>query len=261
MITPFYFENGPGRRLFGLYHAPSDAKPRPFGVLMAQPGPQEYQLSHRAFMTLSESLSRRGFHVLRFDWSGTGDSSGNAEDFSLDDWQSDVSCAAKELRDVSGVDKIAAVGMRLGATLLALESAKGLAFAELVLWDAVVRGSSYLNELEVIQDRNLALRHERGAPRDGELLGFLRPKGERRRLEHLDLMDVGPVKAREVLVACSRESAEGRALSSRIAGQGTSSRYEVVADEELLRKRALLDESLVSTVMVRRVVDLWGGKS
>ncbi len=265
MITPFFFGDttraGTARKLFGLYHAPSDAKPRPFGVLMCQPGPQEYQLSHRAFMTLSESLARRGFHVLRFDWSGTGDSTGNAEDFSLDDWQKDVSAAAKELRDVSGVDRVAVVGMRLGATLAALECAKSLSLAELVLWDPVVKGASYLNELEVIQNRNLALRHEKGAPREGELLGFLRPKAVGQRLAQLDLMTLAALKTRDALVACSRESDEGRALCARIGVSGVKAIYEVVADEELLRKRVLLDESLVSTVMVRRVVELWGGKS
>jgi amino acid adenylation domain-containing protein len=261
-FAPFYFENGNGRTLFGIYHAPNDAKPRPFSVLMCQPGPQEYQLAHRAFMALSEVLSQRGFHVLRFDWSGTGDSSGNAEDFSLDDWQHDVSRAAQELRDISGIDSMAAIGMRLGATLLALESARSLAFTKMVLWDPVVRGKTYMRELESIQIRNLALRHERGAPRDGELLGFLRPSGEHRRLEQLDLMTTtSPLRAREVLVACSSDSHEGRALTDHISRLGISSHYEVVADEELLRKRALLDESLVSTVMVRRIIELWGDKS
>jgi pimeloyl-ACP methyl ester carboxylesterase len=261
LITPYFFDNGPGRRLFGLYHSPSQSEARPFGVLMCQPGPQEYQFSHRAFMTLSVALARRGFHVLRFDWSGTGDSSGNAEDFSLDDWRDDAACAARELRAVGGVERVAAVGMRLGATLLAMASAEGLALADAVLWDPVVRGAQYLDELQEIQQRNLALRHERGTPRDGEVLGFVLTARERARLEQLDLLAAPRMHAREVLVACSRDSADARALADRLASSGVRARYDVVPDEEVVRKRALLGESLVSTIMVRHITELWGGKS
>ena len=55
-----------------------------------QPLGHEYIRAHRTFNQLAAGLARAGFPVLRFDYSGTGDSSGADEMGSVKRWMADV---------------------------------------------------------------------------------------------------------------------------------------------------------------------------
>ncbi len=85
---------------------------------------------------------------MRFDYAGTGDSSGDIADYGVDAWIADIEAAADELRRESGVSRIVLVGLRFGATLAALCAQRGrLRAAHVLLWDPVVDGAQYLREL------------------------------------------------------------------------------------------------------------------
>src|SRR5271170_1056697 len=115
VVRPAYFGR-PSQPLFGVHDPPrpspesSEALDRQTSILLCYPGVQEYNMAHWAFRRLSSILSREGFHVLRFDWSGTGDSWGNATDGTVPRWLEDVRIAADELREASGTPEIALVG-------------------------------------------------------------------------------------------------------------------------------------------------------
>ena len=81
-MNPFYFGDS-SRRLFGIYHPPKGQSPRSHGIVLCCPFGQEYMRSHRAFRQLANLLSRRGFHVFRFDYHGTGDSDGESTEASV----------------------------------------------------------------------------------------------------------------------------------------------------------------------------------
>jgi pimeloyl-ACP methyl ester carboxylesterase len=164
---------GPSERpLFGVYHPPLGAPPRDAGVLLCYPAPQEYMRTHWAFRKLAGLLCRRGFHVFRFDYFATGDSAGESAEARLDAWRDDVALAARELRDIASVSKIAAVGFRLGASIAA--TAERVRFTDLVLWEPVVNGRVYQSELGGIQARLRARNPhvDDRVPLTGELLGF-----------------------------------------------------------------------------------------
>lgn len=116
-------------------------------MLLCNPFGEEASRSHRIYRVLATQLERAGFAVLRFDYSGTGDSAGEARDATLDAWLEDITAAAERLRALSGAARIAVVGLRLGASLAMLAGARGLAVRHLVLWDPVVDGAAYLREL------------------------------------------------------------------------------------------------------------------
>lgn len=137
---------GARRPLLGALHQPQRLRPRSTAVLLCNPFGEEASRSHRIYRVLATQLERAGFAALRFDYSGTGDSAGEAREASLDDWLDDIATAAERLRALSGAARIAVVGLRLGATLATLASAR-LAPRHLVLWDPVVEGAAYLREL------------------------------------------------------------------------------------------------------------------
>jgi pimeloyl-ACP methyl ester carboxylesterase len=100
------------------------------------------------FRVLATQLERAGYPALRFDYSGTGDSLGDSRAATVDAWVGDVAIAADQLRSASGATRLAAVGLRFGATLAALAGARGdLRLRHLVLWDPIVDGAAYLREL------------------------------------------------------------------------------------------------------------------
>jgi pimeloyl-ACP methyl ester carboxylesterase len=150
------------RRLLGALHTPGRLRQRSAAVLLCNPFGEEAARAHRIYRVLATQLERSGYPVLRFDYGGTGDSMGDSEDTSLTGWLDDVEVAADELRRAAGNRKLVVVGVRLGATIAGLASARGGArLRHLVLWDPVVDGPAYLRELTAAH--RAYMRHELGA--------------------------------------------------------------------------------------------------
>jgi len=146
-MTPLFFGSAQ-RRLFGAYDPPRASGASPRAVLLCHPWGQEYIRAHRSMRRLATLLGAAGCHVLRFDYFGTGDSMGQSRDVSLSGWEEDIETAIEELRDTSGAVRISLVGLRLGATLATRVAARQKkAIEALALWDPVVSGPEYLEEL------------------------------------------------------------------------------------------------------------------
>jgi uncharacterized protein len=155
-IVPNFF--GTARRsLFGIYHAPASEAARDAGVVLCHPAPQDYSQTFWAIRKLAGMLADAGFHVLRFDYSCTGDSAGDSIDATLAQWTDDIGTAVTELQDIAGVRRISLVGMRLGAVLAMRATATGVRARDLVLWDPIITGTAYLAELDALEDRRLRL--------------------------------------------------------------------------------------------------------
>ncbi len=205
-MKPMFFGDSK-RKLYGVYDPPSGAQRRSHAVLLCYPGIQEYGTSMWGFRRLAAMLAQAGHHVFRFDYFGTGDSAGRVEDGTMKDWVQDVQQAALELRDLSGARHLSVVGKRLGAALAVRACRAGLDAQRVVLWDPVVRGSSYVSELELWDARrNLLLLHaERRGPSRSELLGYRFPPALRHELEELQLDREPPLGTRKVCIFVSDE--------------------------------------------------------
>ena len=134
------------RQIFTCYHTPKGLLVRDRAVLLCYPGNEEYTKVHWAFRTLADQLSKMGFPVLRFDYTGMGDSSGHTGTGSLVEWAEDTVNAGRYLMEVSGVSKIHTIGVRLGAVISALAADKLGTFQQ-IHWDPVYNGTEYIREL------------------------------------------------------------------------------------------------------------------
>ena len=148
-MTPLRFVRE-GRELFALHLEPSaGAPPRPCGVLLCNPFGQESIRAHRLYRVLSERLAAAGFHVLRLDYYGTGDSAGDDSEFDLDGAVGDTVAAGNELLQRSGMKKLSCLGLRLGGNIAALASSQWAeALDHLVLFEPMIDGASYLRDLQ-----------------------------------------------------------------------------------------------------------------
>ena len=94
---PFLF-GPPERPRFGWHHPPVGAS-RACGVVVCNPIGDDAIRAHRALRHLAERLAAAGFAVLRFDFDGTGDSSGDErEPGRVRAWLDDVPLAIDALR-------------------------------------------------------------------------------------------------------------------------------------------------------------------
>ena len=117
-----YYFGTSEKPLFGVHH-PAQGRSRRRGpkecIVICPPIGTEHLRSFRALKQLATMLSKQGYDVLRFDYFGTGDSSGDCEEGSLQQWQEDVETAIEELIDMSGAEIASLIGLRIGGTLAA----------------------------------------------------------------------------------------------------------------------------------------------
>lgn len=145
-MEAFFFGPSPWR-VFGVYHPPGTMLDRYQGVVLCYPFGQEYMRAHRAFRQLAISLSQKGFHVLRFDYRGTGDSGGDMNGMTAAEWLQDIDWAIQELKDMAGVHRIVLIGLRLGGLLAGIAGAHRRDLSDLVVWDPIITGKEYIRQV------------------------------------------------------------------------------------------------------------------
>jgi len=146
MTFPSITRFGPDGRCHGVLHLP-DGQPRG-GFVMCPPFGEEAKCAYRTMYELACLAAERGWAVLRFDYFGTGNSTGGFEDFAPSRALEDVRSAIARLRqDCPG--PIGALGLGLGAAL-ALDAAAQApsptapaAPQFLILWQPLINGEEF----------------------------------------------------------------------------------------------------------------------
>ena len=201
-VLPFYFGDA-DRRLFGCYHEPRPGATRGCAVVICQPVGHEYIYCHRALRQLATRLCNAGFPVLRFDYYGCGDSAGRDDEAQLEQWLDDISKAILEVQVQSGLAQVCLIGLRLGATLSMIAGAECDEVDSLVLWDAVVTGRTYLQELLELQKESLRLRPKPAGSHKSqdtvEVIGFPLSQTLREQLDKLDLLAMSATPTKNIL--------------------------------------------------------------
>jgi len=126
------------RRLFAI-HEPAAPTPQTRAAVLCQPLGPEYTYAHRAMRQLALRLTMAGYHTLRFDYYGTGDSAGPDTEVVTADCERDVESALEALADIAGVSRLTMIGLRMGANIAADVAVRRRGDIEkLVLWDPIV---------------------------------------------------------------------------------------------------------------------------
>lgn len=134
-MTPFYFGSRQ-RRLFGIYDPAHSIGRTARAAVICHPWGNEQVHAYRTLRQLASRLSQVGFHVLRFDYYGTGDSAGCVTNTDFAGSRGDVETAIAEMKDLTGAAKLTLVGLRLGACLAAeVAAARAEEIDALILWD------------------------------------------------------------------------------------------------------------------------------
>lgn len=212
--TPFWF--GPDDRpLFGWLHLPADGAVRG-GVVLCQPLGIEATCVYFSYRQLANRLAELGLAVLRFDYDGTGDSSGAETDPDrLEAWLSSVTTATDLLVEL-GVGSVGLVGIRMGGLFAAHEAARRGGVDVLALWDPCISGKAFLREQRFL--RTLSGDKER---RDDEAVEAPGLRFEPETVKAFGDFDLGRsgVLARRTLVLVPPDVSRPRALERRLEGE------------------------------------------
>lgn len=237
---------GPAERaLYGVLHEATGAL-QPLGVVSCHPSPYQYMRLRWIHRDLGDRLAQAGHTSLRFDWSGSGDSSRSLREVSVSTWIDDLRIAVAELRETSGVAKVAVFGQGLAGGLAALATSRGLEVDHLVLVDPVVRGQDHLRWL-IMNDH---LPFNEGPE---ELLGQPLPGALARELAAIDLSTAVIRCSGKVLVLETKKTRAVAAWLGHLAGAGCEVAHRVVPAAADPTPGAL-DEVLVATELPREVV-------
>lgn len=232
-MEPFFF-SAREKRLFGVYYAPARGPARPRAVVLCYPMGHEYIRAHRTFRQLSVRLAEAGFHALRFDYYGCGDSAGESEEGAVEQWLEDIGAAVDEIKDLSGAAEVTLIGARLGATLAALAAGRRRDVDGLALWDPIVKGDDYVRELTMLQKdwlRDGLPEPRRSDPDDPitEARGFPLTDRLRSGLEKLDLQSPAEWFARRMFIVDSLQLPVNLLWRKRAQGFPAEVEYERVA--------------------------------
>ncbi|HET6554403.1 MAG TPA: alpha/beta hydrolase [Dyella sp.] len=245
---PFFF--GDGDELFGIYHPAAGAASR--AVLLCAPLGQDHIRCHRLYRQLASTLAMQGMPVLRFDYYGSGDSAGSSVEV---DWRrclDDTVTAVRELRARSGAERVLAFGARLGASI-ALTAAPAAGIDDVVAWDPVVEGATYVAAQDAMQeamrlDTQRFIRARGRADAEGQWLGFAVSPTLRGQLE---AWRVAPQTAPSLLLESAPRPVEWRKLF------GEETRIQSLEDLTPWDELSRLEAAIISPPLVQAVADYW----
>jgi pimeloyl-ACP methyl ester carboxylesterase len=217
-------------QLFACHHPPG-ANASDYGAVLCYPMGHEYVRTHRLYRFLARRLVDAGFHVLRFDYFGTGDSAGDFEDARLERWVDDTAAALSELRHRFLVRHVYAAGLRLGAAVALLAAIKHGGLDGLVLWDPVTNGPEYLDDLIAHESQQLHASPSKDSgngrgSRPREIVGFPMTEAMYEDLAALDVFGVTRVPVSQTLVVDSSDEGIQQKLRAHLEGVGPGPDFE-----------------------------------
>lgn len=205
-----------GAALLGVWHLPDDDLARG-AVVLCPPLGKEAVHAYRTMALAAQLLAQQGVAALRFDYRGTGDSTGDelAPD-AVARWRADVAIAVAYARSVVPAG-VALAGLRAGALIAGTAAADCGPLTALALWDPVVKGRTYLREQSVLYRLKVSVDE---AQTDAvELVGAALHPDAASALKGLSLRDTAPVdRHTPLLLAARSERADDAVLTTLAAG-------------------------------------------
>lgn len=255
-MQPFLFGDS-DRQLYGVYNPPSSSEYTDSGVLLCYPVGQEYMRCHWACRLLVNRLAGAGVHCMRFDYSCSGDSAGAFVDARLMQWLADASSGLMELKDISGVSRFSLTGMRMGAAIAALAPVSDYRVSTLVLWDPVVKGVLYTDELREMQKsllERLKNLHKNRIPQQQqgveELLGFRYSDSMITDIESVNLLETDKFSATDIYLFVSEERDEYEQLREHLLSLGFLKGYQLVSSSGEWGNLREIENALIAGDMI-----------
>jgi len=133
-----------GIALHGVLHHAA-AEPAAGALVFVHPFAEEKKCAHRPFVEAARAVAQSGWHALRFDLRGCGDSAGDFAEATTAQWRADVERALAFAAAEVGHCPLGLLGLQLGAVWAAQIAEERPELACLVLWEPVIEGQRYVS--------------------------------------------------------------------------------------------------------------------
>lgn len=234
VAKPLYFPSG-DQTLFGWLHAPQGAAKSGFGVVVCPPFGYEAICAHRSIRAFADTCAAAGLPALRFDYTGTGDSSDSeGEEDQIAAWCADIEAAVATFTRVAGVQRVCILGVRLGALLAGMVAARSEIDAVIAV-APVASGRRYLRELRAFQATANTVpgfvpdagNAQASAEDQGlEITGFRLSAASVRTLESLDLSKLRQGPRTSALILDREDLPSAKAWATSLSAAGVTVSYE-----------------------------------
>jgi pimeloyl-ACP methyl ester carboxylesterase len=253
---PFGFFFGRAeRQLFGFFHAALPALESDVVAVLCKPVGWEAIASNGAYRELAERLAAGGVPTLRFDYIGTGDSSGTDEDEDrVAGWLESVQLAITEAQQLSGKSEVALIGIHFGATLAMLGALQFGGVSTLIMWAPYLTGRAYAREAKAYRALNYLNDGKPKAEDTGgvEAAGFLLSASTLAELSNLNLRSEKRKPATSILIM-SRDAGGTEqplvdhlsALGANVAHSSTTGYADLMQDP----RKSVMPVSELSTIV------------
>ncbi len=186
---PFYFGDN-DKPLLGWLHTTEKTNNSNQAMIICPSLALEYMNSYRAMRYVADYFAIAGIPTLRFDYHGTGDSSGeNLDEDRLPDWIESIEKAYLQIKLITGVENVGMFGFRMGATLGVLAEAT-VPFNQMILWAPIEHGKRFIREIKTLQKTSAI---EQSAQADIlEAGGFVYWKQTEKAIQAINLFELTP---------------------------------------------------------------------
>jgi len=196
--TPLYFGTTE-KTLMGWLHKSKNEPQQKSAIIICPPLALEYMNSYRSLRWIADYFALAGFPVLRFDYHGTGDSSGsNLDENRLPDWLESIELAYEYVKTITGINSVGLFGFRMGAALGVI-SAEKIQYDFMVLWDPIERGKRFIREIKILQNTS-AIAEDENAINILEAGGGVYWDATAKAIQSINLLDCNPKTSRLLLV-------------------------------------------------------------
>lgn len=211
------------------------------GVIICVAQGYEELCTHRPMRGLADRFAAAGLPTLRFDYPGTGDSIGDERDPArVRAWLDSIHAASRYLRQSVGIEEIAIVGLRIGATLAAIAAEELGDVEALALMAPSVSGRAYVREIQAFSTMFTPTPEGSPPPVDPGALqttGFLLSSSTVADLKTLGLLKLARRPARRVMLLHRPDAPPETRLAARLRELGAD-----VAETTFDGFSALMDE-------------------
>jgi uncharacterized protein len=161
MEYPFFFKNKNNQRLFGILHSPEKALAGGVAIVCCNPLFEEKLHAHRILVNFARYAVGQGFHVLRFDYYGDGESEGLFEEATITSRIQDIKSAVGLVEKRINPSLIILLGLRLGGTLAIITANNSPQIGGIVAWAPILKVKEYLYEVLRINLSNQLAVHKK----------------------------------------------------------------------------------------------------
>ncbi|TDN70529.1 alpha/beta hydrolase [Paraburkholderia sp. BL10I2N1] len=222
------------------------------GVVLCNPFGYDALCTHRGWRRLAERIAMAGMPVLRFDYPGTGDSSGREDESGrVDAWLDSIVAAVRHLVQTTGVTQVSLCGLRLGAALATLAAERIGGIDGLVLLSPPQSGRSYLRELRAHRQSWMSTTAGMNADPIPDTANYIEAFGfgfhgdDIAQLGAYDLRADTRAPARRVLLLDSSDRARGTALVEHYTANGVQVERHAFDEADRFFVEALYSEEPV----------------